>query len=68
VISWFQFKPFLSNANSVPPLPQARTVTIKLKRATFDVSQRQLVLPSYTNDVEALKLAGLRLLRWGGAS
>lgn len=42
---------------------RARTVTIKLKRATFEVIQRQTVLPSFTNDVEGLTSTALRLLR-----
>lgn len=41
---------------------RARTVTIKLKRATFEVVQRQTVLPSFTNDVTRLTSTALRLL------
>ena len=42
---------------------RARVVAVKLKRATFEVVQRQAVLSSRTNDASVLTAAALRLLR-----
>lgn len=51
---------------------KAQTVTVKLKRANFEVVQRQLTLPSSTNGTNVLREAALQLLRketpYGGAA
>ena len=48
---------------------RARTVTVKLKRATFEIVSRQMALQGgYTDDVDTLVAAGLRLLRGESSS